>query len=1739
MKKQPPDDVRWPPGGGRHASASAITHLTPLLTILSLVMDTEAVILTGGPNSYARYPKWMHSFDNTINLEMKTKQSNGLIFYQDDGNVNGNFHCLSIVDGILTLDFRLGDDANDFGARRQVYSIRVEEVRVDDDRWHAVTIHFHWENVKLMMDHAYGFSIMNQRSTGFGDLGKSSDVFVGGVPKDLHILPVMSSPLRRYTKNLAGNIRNLVYRQYPQKKLKSGDYDRGMSSPSLIEGQGIRQNDDDYCRQPAVSSRETFKCLHEGKCYSSNEGARCDCTETSYEGKVCESEKPDGELSLKGREWVGYDTEKYAGGVIRTKRENVTLQFKTVHGSSMLFFAGDEQNFLHLGIEDGAVIATSKFTGSDARMVRMFNVLPTSRYDDDSWHSVVLERNLRMHTDRISAVHMSLTVDGRRDEISQYAPETDWISHSFAYIGGNPKDRSYAAPVSRNPFRGCLKTVIYRSAAISLPFVQLSDRGFGLSLMRTGGELTFSCSSPSAPPDVLSFLKADLHSHILLAKWNAMNSGTLSFHLRPLDNDGLVLFHGTTQGGDDYVAFELIDGHLFLVLNLGSGAVRLQTTAHRLTEGHAWHSVQLERQGRNGHVIVDNIKTDFSTPGVSANLIIDDPVYLGGVPANANLHFPSSVWSIGLRKGFVGCIKNVRFNGITSKISTAFEAQNTTGITVGCSLSPSPVDHCSPSPCHNFGHCENAFRTFKCDCAHTNMDGPTCAQDPIPIEVDGQSPILLTLPRAYSSEAESVEVRFKTETATGTLLDTRCLSNSTSRLRIALVNAQLQLELNFGSGKHTFKWGSKLNDKQLHTIRVKRRGEKLLLYLDGKWESVYFLPSRSLVLEMDEISAGHSLSSGGKNTPIDESFQGQLYTAVVNDYDLLEKPKKEGVMTSHSHSPKAPKALKHQSLSFSNASGYARLPSSISDTLPGPFRISLKFQTLIRHALLLATVAHESKNEGISIEIINGRIKYTYRSPSHEHSVLTPTLPHEKHLADMRWHALLIYQDPKSFEHIIMVDNTTTHLAVKERKRAKITGDIWIGGLSPTSKPPKLSSFPSYRGCISSIRLHDESIDVWDEAVEKSEVGRGCSGPIARCSPTACSNGGRCIQQWSSILCDCSLTGHSGSRCQQAGTTYDFPPSPSAIIMEYADGARPSTKKDLVVLSFKTHSSSGVLLAVQCTGATDFLTLYIDGGMVNTKWNLGSGEHHMTLHHRKVDDNKWHTVKMLRSDENMTIALDQLPGIRYTPENSGGLITLDMQSRVFLGAAPDARHVISGKRRKRSVNPPLFDTYTGSIGGVNYNGNMVLDMLAHGDPSIRVIGEVKQSYLAAPSEKKEAIMNEYMESSHALIESIGAACLSLDSHESCVIESDSTGFFTPVLTSVHTRRPQSPPSTTTSTTTTTTGKPSTTSPSTTTTSTTTTTETPTTTTTTPTTTMRKTTTTSSVVYLEQFPGEEGSADLPEGIAAAAANEAPQTQLQLAATPATTTAGTVLPRPYSSMEEAAKTNPEYVEDAASSVWNEAEVVPKEAERRKTTTSTPSTTTTTRTTTKMTTTTRRPSTTMKAWPSSAAVPFPTHGIPPVRPTTPMGDYMTTTTPAVMKDGVEDFPRTALISAASLSVILIIAVVVFCVFRCRQNPPPGDGYPMACNGKSATGYTPIAAELSPPLGLSSHNHDPATQPLIGSAPRVPASKVNGYQPLKGSNGLPPANGNGYQANGNGNGIMKSGSGPGKKKDFKEWYV
>ncbi|KAK6044655.1 hypothetical protein COOONC_17840, partial [Cooperia oncophora] len=144
------------------------------------------------------------------------------------------------------------------------------------------------------------------------------------------------------------------------------------------------------------------------------------------------------------------------------------------------------------------------------------------------------------HSDRISAVHLTLVVDGRKDEIRQYAPELDWIGHSFAYLGSVPLER-HVAGVTKNAFRGCVKQVKYDADAQRILFVTLADQGFGGSIIKTGGELSFSCKSPTQPPDVLSFHSGS--SFLALPKWGALASGSLSFHFRTTEKDGLLLYH--------------------------------------------------------------------------------------------------------------------------------------------------------------------------------------------------------------------------------------------------------------------------------------------------------------------------------------------------------------------------------------------------------------------------------------------------------------------------------------------------------------------------------------------------------------------------------------------------------------------------------------------------------------------------------------------------------------------------------------------------------------------------------------------------------------------------------------------------------------------------------------------------------------------------------------------------------------------------------------------------------------------------------------------------------------------------------------------------------------------------------------------------------------------------------------------------------------------------------------------
>lgn len=126
-------------------------------------------------------------------------------------------------------------------------------------------------------------------------------------------------------------------------------------------------------------------------------------------------------------------------------------------------------------------------------------------------------------------------------------------------------------------------------------------------------------------------------------------------------------------------AIELLNGHIYVHVDLGSGAIKVRGSRRRVDDG-AWHELTLRRNNREGKVAVDGQWVDFRTPGDSVSLELDAPVYVGGTGAlyGGGTSLPPSIWTATLRQGFVGCLRELMLSGKAIDIA-AFARQQDSG----------------------------------------------------------------------------------------------------------------------------------------------------------------------------------------------------------------------------------------------------------------------------------------------------------------------------------------------------------------------------------------------------------------------------------------------------------------------------------------------------------------------------------------------------------------------------------------------------------------------------------------------------------------------------------------------------------------------------------------------------------------------------------------------------------------------------------------------------------------------------------------------------------------------------------------------------------------------------------------------------------------------------------------------------------------------------------------------------
>lgn len=117
------------------------------------------------------------------------------------------------------------------------------------------------------------------------------------------------------------------------------------------------------------------------------------------------------------------------------------------------------------------------------------------------------------------------------------------------------------------------------------------------------GDLTFRCEDVAAL-DPVSFDTPT--TYVTLPRWNAKKTGSVSFDFRTTEPNGLLLFsHGQPQGSKDhrpkvdFFAMELLEGFLYLLMDMGSGSIKMKVGTKKVNDGE-WCHVDFQREGRKG-----------------------------------------------------------------------------------------------------------------------------------------------------------------------------------------------------------------------------------------------------------------------------------------------------------------------------------------------------------------------------------------------------------------------------------------------------------------------------------------------------------------------------------------------------------------------------------------------------------------------------------------------------------------------------------------------------------------------------------------------------------------------------------------------------------------------------------------------------------------------------------------------------------------------------------------------------------------------------------------------------------------------------------------------------------------------------------------------------------------------------------------------------------------------------------
>ncbi|XP_032883469.1 neurexin 3 isoform X6 [Amblyraja radiata] len=1262
-----------------------------VLLLSSLAGLCLGIEFTGAPGLWTRYARWDASTRSDLSFQFKTELSSALLLYFDDGGYC-DFVQLMIAEGKVQLKFSIDCFETQLGMDKLV----------NDDKWHFLMVSRNNLRTVLVLDgETRSAEVQPQRQY----MKIVSDLFIGGVPQDIRKSALTLNTIQDKPP-FKGYIEDLKY---------------GDTVPLLLGSQFVKLVKEGLCTENP--------CENGGICSLFEAEVSCDCSTTGYVGSYCTEAREDNSATFRGSEYFCYDLSQ---NPIQSSSDEITLSFRTWQRNGLILHTGKSADYVNLALKDGAVsLVINLGSGAFEALVEPVN----GKFNDNAWHDVKVTRNLRQVTISVDGI---LTTTGYTQE-----DYTMLGSDDFFYVGGSPSTADLpGSPVSNN-FMGCLREVVYKNNDIRLELSRLAR--IKDPKMKIHGDVVFKCENV-ATLDPISFETPE--AHISLPKWNTKKMGSISFDFRTSEPNGLILFtHGKPQERKDarspkktkvdFFAVELLDGNLFLLLDMGSGAIKIKSTTRKVNDGE-WYHVDIQRDGRSGTISVNSRRTPFTASGDSEILDLEGDMYLGGLPDNRmGSILPTELWTAMLNYGYVGCIRDLFIDGRSKDIRQLAEAQNAAGVKPSCLRVSSK--HCDSNPCKNNAVCREGWNRFICDCTVMGFWGRTCEREASILSYDGSMYLKIVMPWVMHTEAEDVSLRFMSQRAYGLLVATTS-RESADTLRLELDGGRVKLTVNLdcirincnsSKGPETLYAGQKLNDNDWHAVRVVRRGKNLKLMVDEVTAEGQMLGDHTR-LEFHNIETG-IMTERRFISVAPSSFIGHLQSLMFNGMMYIDLCKNGDIEYCEINARFGMRSIIADPVTFKTKNSYLTLATLHAYT---SMHLFFQFKTTSPDGFILFNSG--DGNDFITVELVKGYIHYVFDLGNGPNVIKGNS---EKALSDNQWHNVVITRD-NSNTHTLKVDASSVTQIINGAKNLDLKGVLYIAGLAQgmyNNLPKLVASRDGFQGCLASVDLNGRLPDLIHDALHRSgQIERGCEGPSTTCQEDSCTNDGICIQQWEGYTCDCSMTSYSGSQCNDPGTTYIFGRGGGLITYTWPANDRPSTRTDRLAVGFSTAVKDAILVRVDSApGLGDFLQLHIEQGKISVVFNVGTNDIAITESSNVVNDGKYHLVRFTRNGGNATLQVDNWAVKEFYPsgniDNERLAIAKTKVPKKFRGIVFDewlqekgrmltifntqATITIGGKNRSRP--------FQGQMSGLYYNGLKVLNMAAESHPNVRVNGTVR------------------------------------------------------------------------------------------------------------------------------------------------------------------------------------------------------------------------------------------------------------------------------------------------------------------------------------------------------------------------------------------------------------------------------